>query len=40
MGYIIDVIFVIRELMLLLLVVITSPFGILGGLLLLDNKSL
>lgn len=40
MGYIIDVIFVIREIILLTFLVITSPMGIIGGLLLLDNSSL
>lgn len=40
MGYIIDIIRVIRELLLLIFVVATSPLGVVGGLLLLNNSSL
>jgi len=35
MGYIIDVIYIMREVMILSFVVITSPMGIISGLLLL-----
>lgn len=40
MGYFIDAIFVVRELLLLSFVVVTSPMGIVAGLLLLDPSSL
>jgi len=40
MSYIIDIIFVIREIILLSFVVITSPMGIIGGLLLSQGNSL
>lgn len=40
MSYLIDVIFVVREIILLSFMVITSPMGIIGGLLLLDGNSL
>jgi len=40
MGYIIDAIFVVRELFLLTFLVVTSPMGIIAGLLLLDSSSL
>jgi len=40
MGYIIDAIFILRELFLIAFLAITSPMGIIAGLLLLDNSSL
>ncbi len=40
MGYIIDAIYLVRELLLISFLVITSPLGIISGLLLLDNSSL
>jgi len=40
MSYLIDAIFVVREIMLLSFMVITSPMGIIGGLLLLDSSHL
>jgi len=38
MTYIIDAIYIFREIMKLSFVVITSPFGIIGGLLLLGGN--
>jgi len=40
MSYLIDVVFIVREIRLLTFVVITSPMGILGSLLLLEGSSL
>ncbi len=40
MGYIIDVIYAIREIIKLSFMVITSPMGIIASLLFLDNNSL
>ncbi|MDC9726117.1 MAG: hypothetical protein PSN44_09440 [Gammaproteobacteria bacterium] len=40
MSYLIDALFVVREIILLSFMVITSPMGIIGGLLLLDGSSL
>lgn len=40
MGYIIDTIYVIREIIILAFMVITSPMGIIGSLLLFNNSSL
>ena len=40
MGYIIDIVFAVRELILLAFLIITSPMGIIAGLLLLNNTSL
>jgi len=37
MSYLIDAIFVVRELMLLSFMIITSPMGLIAGLLLLDG---
>jgi len=39
MSYIIDAIFIAREILLLSFVVISSPMGIIGGLLLLDGNN-
>lgn len=40
MGYLIDVIYIIREIIKLSFMVITSPMGIIAGLLLLDGRNL
>jgi len=40
MSYIIDAIFIVREIILLSFMVITSPMGIIAGLLLLNTNSL
>jgi len=40
MSYLIDVVIIVREMLLLSFIVITSPMGIMGGLLLLDRSSL
>lgn len=40
MGYLIDAIFILREVILLTFIVISSPLGIIAGLLLLNNSSL
>jgi len=40
MSYLIDTIFIAREIILLSFMVITSPMGIIGGLLLLDGGNL
>jgi len=40
MGYVIDLFYVLHELVKLSYVVITSPFAILAGLLLLGNNSI
>ncbi|MDO8825518.1 hypothetical protein [Methylophaga sp.] len=39
MGYIADIIYIFRELMRLLFVVITSPFAVVGSLLMLGSAS-
>lgn len=40
MGYFIDTIYLFREIMKLAIMVIISPMGIIGGLLLFNNNSL
>ncbi len=40
MGYIIDIVFAVREIALLAFLVITSPMGIIASLLLLTDSSL
>ena len=40
MSYLVDVVFVVREIILLSFMVVTSPFGIVGGLLLLDRTNI
>jgi hypothetical protein len=39
MGYIIDIVFAVREIFLLVFLVATSPMGIIAGLLLLNDSS-